>query len=263
MSKSNPLDRAFQLLDIVACADSDMSLVELVQATGLPQSTTFRLASHLVESRMLSVDRQRRVYGLGSRARRLSLLLRGHADIAALVQPALETLAATARETAFFVVHMSGGARLVSFELPDIRARAFIHPGFDFPDHATASGKAIRAFLADLPNDRNAPLEQFQPATCVDPEALVAVYAEVRERGYAVNDSELDPGIYSVAAPVMVGQDVFGALGVVGPRDRMLDEARAAPPEACIVALREQARVLSGLLSRRRPLRGEDGLGAA
>lgn len=259
MSKSNPLERAFQLLDIVACADAEMSLVELVQATGLPQSTTFRLASHLVESRMLSVDRQRRVYGLGSRARRLSLFLRGHADIALLVKPALETLAAAARETAFFVVHMSGGARLVSFEVPDIRAQAFIHPGFDFPAHATASGKAIRAFLTDLPDECGAPLEQFQPATCVDPQALAAVYAEVRERGYAVNDSELDPGVYSVAAPVMVGLDVFGALGVVGPRDRMLDAAGAAPRDACLEALRDEARALSALLSRRRPLRGEGG----
>lgn len=247
MSKSNPLDRAFHLLDIMACAGREMSLIEIVKASGLPQSSAFRLASNLVESGMLSFDTKSKTYGLGPRARRLGLFLKGAKALEDIVLPSLTRLATTCSETAFFAVRGEDSIRLVSFVVPEVSARAFIHPGFDFPIHASAAGKVIHAFagsrgisLADQTD-----LRKFQEVTVTDPKILESVFEEIRSRGYSVNDGELDFGIFAMAAPVFSAGDILGALAVVGPRERMVENSCA---EAISNELVIRAAELSALL---------------
>lgn len=243
MAGSNPLERALQVLDAVAAADREMSLVEIVNAVGLPQSTTFRLTSHLIESGMLAFDPDRKLYRTGARAHRLAYFLRGRREIGAIVLPALELLAGLAGETAFFVRHGRSGVRLLRYVVPEIGAQAFIHPGFDFPAHATAAGKAIAAFLP--PPEAPAVLRRYQAATVTDPEALAQIFATVRARGYATNRSELDPGVYSVAAPVFFREVPVGAIGIVGPESRL---ACHAGHDGIIADLLDQTRRLSQLI---------------
>jgi IclR family KDG regulon transcriptional repressor len=70
--------------------------------------------------------------------------------------------------------------------------------------------------------------------TVVDPRRLSQILAEVRRRGYAATDEELEEGISSVAAPVRVAGDQRGravagdqrgravaAVSVVGPSQRL------------------------------------------
>ncbi|MEM1047867.1 MAG: IclR family transcriptional regulator [Pseudomonadota bacterium] len=221
MSRSDPLDRAFRILDIVVCAGREMPLVDIVAACRLPQSTVFRLAAHLVDSGMLAFDETRKVYGPGPRCRRLGLFLRGRGTLRDIVDPVLADVARRFAETAFCVTGAGDGNRLLHHSVPEVGGRAFVHPGFEFPAHATAAGKVIRAFSgAPEPPGEDLP-KKFQPATVTDQDALERVYGEIRKAGYALNDSEYDPGVFSMAAPVRVGPETVAALGIVGPRDRM------------------------------------------
>ncbi len=226
MSKSNPLERALMLLDIVASANREMPLVEIATSSGLPQSTVFRLTANLVESGMLSYSPHSKTYTIGSRTLRLSLMATGHRRIEEMLGPVLEVLSRASGETSFFVLRSSDGNRLLRYLVPEIGARAFIHPGFSFPMHATAAGKVIAAFSRqklELKSNGDE-LEKFQPATITDPTQLKALFQSVRDQGYAVNESELDKDVYSVCAPVFFAREVAGALGFVGPRERLLDE---------------------------------------
>jgi DNA-binding IclR family transcriptional regulator len=61
--------------------------------------------------------------------------------------------------------------------------------------------------------------------TVVDPRRLTQILAEVRHRGYAATDEELEERISSVAAPVRVtdelGERAVAAVSVVGPSQRL------------------------------------------
>lgn len=222
MSRSDPLDRAFRILDVVACAGREMPLIDIVTACRLPQSTVFRLAAHLVDSGMLAFDETRKVYGPGPRCRRLGLFLRGRGTLRDIVDPGLADVARRFEETAFCVTAAADGNRLLHHAVPEVGGRAFVHPGFEFPAHATAAGKVIQAF-SGTPDPLGGDLpKKYQPATVTDPDVLERVYADIRGAGYALNDSEYDPGVFSMAAPVRLGPETVAALGVVGPRDRML-----------------------------------------
>lgn len=249
MSRSNPLERAFRILDIVVCADREMSLTEIINAAGLPPSSAFRLTSNLVEAGMLAFDKNRKVYSLGSRARRLAFFLRGHREISELVLPALDALADFAGETSYFVRRGEDGLRMLRYVVPEIGARAFLHPGFDFPYHATAAGKVIRAFSNNGESLDGQELERYQEATVTAPEALERIFETVRHQGYAENDSELDKDVYSVAAPVFVHAEVVGAIGIVGPRERMLENT-TVPLMDIVAELLEQTGMFTRLLEQ-------------
>lgn len=247
MARSNPLERALQVLDAVAAADREMSLSEIVAAVGLPQSTIFRLTSHLTESGMLAFDQDRKLYRTGSRVHRLGFFLRGHKEISAIVQPALEVLSGLAGETAFFVQRGREGLRLLRYVVPEIGAQSFIHPGFDFPSHATAAGKAIAAFL---PPPQEAPAyRKYQDATVTDPAEIERLHQAVRAAGWASNRSELDLGVYSIAAPVFFRELPIGAMGIVGPENRL---QRHPAHDAILAELTAQTRHLSRLIGQGR-----------
>lgn len=221
MPKSNPLDRAFKVLDVVASSSRSLSLVEVVQISGLPQSSTFRLLTHLVESGMLAFDKGNKTYAVGPRTNRLSLLVSGQRTLKTIVLPVLETVARDTGETAFFVTPTEQGNRLLDFVVPELGATSFIHPGFEFPMHATAAGKVIQAFGpedAEVPSDYD--LQAYQPSTISDPTLLNQTLARVREEGFAINDSELDDEVFSICVPVFYKDTLAGALGAVGPKNR-------------------------------------------
>lgn len=87
--------------------------------------------------------------------------------------------------------------------------------------HCTAGGKAI---LARLPEQRvreivaERGLPEFTDNTISDLPTLLDELAEIRERGYALNDQEQMRGIRAVGAPVVdTGGGIIGALSISGP----------------------------------------------
>jgi len=246
MAKSHPLERAFQVLDAVAVAGREMSLIDIVNAVGLPQSTTFRLTSSLVESGMLAFDQSRKLYSTGSRSHRFAFFLCGYHEISNIVLPTLEVLSRLAGETAFFVRRGRGGVRLLRYVVPEIGAQSFIHPGFEFPAHATAAGKAISAFLdAESLQVSADQLVKYQDATVSDLADLARLLSQVRANGYATNSSELDLGVFSMAAPVLLMGMPVGAVGIVGPATRLEHHPNYALILAELIA---QTRSLSNLI---------------
>jgi IclR family acetate operon transcriptional repressor len=114
--------------------------------------------------------------------------------------------------------------------------------GLRVPLHCTALGKVFLAFGAALPEGR---LERRTDQTLTTRSALEADLAEVRRRGWAVADSELEPGLVALAAPVF-GADggCVAAISVSGPSVRLDPERFTDIGQS----LRRKATDLSGQL---------------
>ncbi|MEL6515758.1 MAG: IclR family transcriptional regulator [Pseudomonadota bacterium] len=240
-SKSNPLERAMSCLDLVAARGRGLTLTEIVQETGIPQSSAFRITSNLVESRLLEFDDKRKTYSVGDRTRRLGQLVMGRTHWQAALGPVLEALSKTTRETSFFVEQVGQEYHLLDLYIPRVAAAAMVHPGHDFPCHATAAGKVLFAANGKRVTKASARgLEKYRSETVTDPDQLNALFEEVRKTGYAMNDGELDAGVFSVCAPVRQGEALLGAIGIVGLRSRMLPQpsAKTALAETVIAGAR-------------------------
>jgi DNA-binding IclR family transcriptional regulator len=109
------------------------------------------------------------------------------------------------------------------------------------PWHACALGHAVVAFL-----DQDAqtallsiPLQPLTGLTVTDPVALRRQLNVARERGYAVEAHAAALGDAGIAAPIYdVSGRVVGAIGIVGPADRLLpaDRQEALAEEVLAVA---------------------------
>jgi IclR family transcriptional regulator, acetate operon repressor len=112
--------------------------------------------------------------------------------------------------------------------------------GTRWPAHATATGKVL---LAELREDElgallGGTLPALTPRTVTDPVVLRRELGRVRERGFATNVEELEPGYTAVAVPVRAqGGRVVAALSIGGPRlrlspERLVEVAKLLPAPA-------------------------------
>jgi len=95
------------------------------------------------------------------------------------------------------------------------------------PIHSTALGKAI---LSGMDKDRvESIIEQngLPPKTeqtITDPDTLFEALAEIRERGYTIDNEENVDGLRCIAAPVLADDEPIGAVSVSGPSSRLNEE---------------------------------------
>jgi len=247
---SAPLRRAATILDAVAAAREGVPLQHICDAVGLPVSTTHRLLQSLLAIGYLAFDAERKRYRIGSRLVRLVHISQDTATIKMQADPLLTALANRFRQTAFLTQLVGEELELVTYALPDEPLGSAIYPGGRFPIHATATGKATFAFQPEAVVDRllRRPLEKLQPATLADPEAVRRELETVRQLGYAVIDSEFDPGVFAIGCPVISASgSVTFAVALVGLGENMRNDHTI---EAYAAALKATARDLATLIAR-------------
>lgn len=203
---------------------TELSLPEIASLIGTQTPNAHKLVVHLQDVGLLEASPHSKRYRLGARrlgelsARALETL--NPWDEFRQVVPRLRE----ATRMPGLIAVLSGG-RAVYVEQFRGPARAL---GRAFPAHATALGKALLAFLPSRAREatlRELVLDAWAPATIVDPDALRSELARIAERGWALEDGELDAARRSLAAPVRdhTGATI-AAIGVGGPAVSMPDD---------------------------------------
>lgn len=215
------LERLIGLLEIIAVVGRPVSVVEIQKASGLPKPTCYRLVQTLIDQRLLDQPDDTAKVVIGERLIRIALLGKSDVDVRRCAAPLLKTAATTINETVFLARFRDSRVEIIHVETPEDPARAFVHPGIgERPLHACSCSKAIAAFAEPAFQDHilSKNLKAYTEFTQISEADLRAEFAEIVERGFADCDQEIDIGIASVAAPVMIGN--IGAsfsVGAVGP----------------------------------------------
>jgi IclR family transcriptional regulator, acetate operon repressor len=218
------LERAFELLELLADAGGAQGLSQLSSSSGLPLTTIHRLMGTLVRLGYVRRGGSRR-YVLGPRLIRLgetaSQLLGSWA------KPHLAELVELTGETANLAM-LDGGSVVYLAQAPGRHSmRMFTEPGRRVEPHCTAVGKAM---LAQLPEDRVREILRGNgmpaktAATITDPDLLVAHLGVIRRQGHAVDEGEQEVGVRCVAVAIP-DAPTLAAISVSGPQARMGEDA--------------------------------------
>ena len=83
-------------------------------------------------------------------------------------------------------------------------------------------------------------LPQMTPHTITERHLLVAELANIRERGYAMDDEEIEPGLRCIAAAVRGHSgEVMAAISIAGPSSRLHREDLERHAERVVAAARQ------------------------
>jgi IclR family transcriptional regulator, KDG regulon repressor len=203
--KVQSLERAFDILELLARESGGLSLAETARRVGLPRSTTFRLLSVLRRREYVRKSENESDYRLGPGFIELSSIYLNNLELKTESAPAMKELASALGTIVFLACRQ--GSKMVYIDkhdkFPSLRKYAII--GQQKPLYSTALGKALsldmseeelRSLLADEP------FRAFGPNTHRSFETFFADVAESRARAWTRDDEEGEAGVNCVAAPI-------------------------------------------------------------
>jgi DNA-binding IclR family transcriptional regulator len=213
------LTKLMRVLNSFSTTDRSLSLSDICQRTGFPKSTAHRLLASLREAGLLDQDGGRDRYRLGLKLFELGNTVLANMDLHREARPYIEALGRLTDQAVHLAVFDGRHAVVVARSDPqqDTGSRAFHESA---PAHCTSVGKAILAHQpeARLKNFIAAGLERFTDTTIIDGDALMRDLAMTRQRGYALDEGEHQPGLRCVGVPIRdQSARVFAAVSVSGP----------------------------------------------
>jgi DNA-binding IclR family transcriptional regulator len=238
------VDRAIRILKALSAGPGRLGVSELSERLGLAKGTVHGLLRTLQDHGLVEQHADSDKYQLGPQLLQLS---NRYLDLSELRSRALawsELLASRAEEAVRVGVPHDGGVLVVHHVFRPDATLQILEVGAVLPLHATALGKAVLAYLDEVREDVLAgTLPKLTGHTHATPAALRRELAKVREQGYAVEREEAVLGEVGLAAPIFDRRgEAVGAIGVAGPRERVLRRGREGPVAAAVI---EAARGIS------------------
>ncbi|MEX2547960.1 MAG: IclR family transcriptional regulator [Chloroflexota bacterium] len=237
------VDRVIDILEAFEWLGPQLGVSELSRALNLKKATTHRLLASLRRRDIVAQDPATRRYHLGMHLWQLGMLALNQVDWIDRARPYLRQLRDDTGETTHLAILDEGQVLYIDKAESEHSLRMPSQVGRRLPAHCTGVGKALLAYLspaalADV-IDRHG-LPAFTPATITERHLLVTELARIRERGYAVDDEEIEPGLRCIAAAVRGHSgDVTAAISIAGPSSRIQHDNLDRHADSVVVAARQ------------------------
>lgn len=227
------LTRGLRILGEFSHDEPKLGAPELAARLGVPKTTVFRLLQTLEREGFVERVDDSRFYRLGVAVLRLGFEYLSSLSLVELGRPLLERLRDQTGFAANLVVRDGRSIIYVAKSTALSPFASSVNIGTRLPAHATVLGRLLLTPLAPAELRKLFPEKRLEKMTAQTPEtvdALSALVAADRERGYAVSEGFFEPGISTIAAPVRdEAAHVVAALGLTisAPSiERSLDQAQ-------------------------------------
>lgn len=243
--RAQVMSRGFEILDLLAESREELGPTALAVRLSVHRSTIHRILRVLERHQLVRRNPTRGKYALGMKLVELGNRAIAHLDLRERAQPFLDKLVQETGEDAHICIpHGIEMLSIAHAEGPcSVRTPATV--GRSTPLHCTSVGKAFIAFLPDATQREligKLTLRRYTSRTIVTAAALSAELMRVRQRGFAIDNEEIEEGLRCVGAPVRdhTGR-IVASVSIAGPVFRLNNERLPMLARAVMIA----ARVLS------------------
>jgi IclR family KDG regulon transcriptional repressor len=222
---SKSLQKAMHILFCIGQNGPEMRIAEIASGLHLNKTTVYRLLSALEGLDLVQRDPENERYRLGLKLHELGTKALRARTLQSEARRYLREMAHVCNEAVSLAVPSARGVVcLERFDSPRTMITVRTPVGALFPAHCSAAGKAVLAYLSEEDVDAillNNKLTRYTDHTYTRTADLKNDLRRVRERGYALDEQELEYGLNGVAAPVISPDArVIGAVGIAGPTQR-------------------------------------------
>jgi DNA-binding IclR family transcriptional regulator len=215
--------RVVTVLEALGESPDGLGVGEVARRLGVHASSASRLLGTLGRSGLVERDAGTMRYRIGARVVGLAAAMVDRLPVVSQARPHLEHLSVATSETANLAIRDGLHVVYVDQVTPPQTVVMASWVGRRSPVHASSSGKVLVAFggssLADEVAHRR--LEPLTERTVVSASTLRQIWRQTRRQGYAASSGELEPGLVTIAAPVLADGVAVAALSVSGPASRL------------------------------------------
>jgi IclR family KDG regulon transcriptional repressor len=216
----------FRILSLFSKQNPNLDVDGISQAIDIPKSSVYRYLKTLIQESVLEYDPATKKYELGLKILELGATAYHQLELRKIAIPFMKELAKKTRETVYLAALDRDRAICIERIESDYPIRLSINRGESFPLHASATARILMAYLSDEEQDRiiKKGLKKFTEYTITDFHKLRKNLREIKKRGFAFSNQELDMGAKAVSAPIFdfFGRPVAG-LSIAGPVHRFAD----------------------------------------
>lgn len=222
------LDRALDILEVLARSEESLGVTEIGNRIGLHKSTVHRILQTLCYRGYVEKEKERERYHLGIKIVELGIRFFNDLEIRKVAGDILSPLAKSLDEVVHMVLFDDGeivyidkreSSQLVSMH-SKVGRRALMH--------CTAAGKAILSTMSEedvrlILKTKGMP--GFTHMTITDPDRLIEQLKEIRQKGYAMEAEENEVGVLCLGTPIFdYSGRAMAAISVSGPATRMKEK---------------------------------------
>ncbi len=245
-NKATAIEKTLEILLAFSPHNRPIGTSELSKKLGFHKATTSRILLTLAEYGFVHQDPDTKQFSLGEKIYELGMVLAETSinKIVRVAQPYVDALCDELDETIVLEV-WSGNSTVAAYEAENTRPiRVAGRVGKVPPIHVAAGAKAILSVTeparVEVALNRN--LRRYTPNTITDPEVFKKRLVEYKQRGFAVDNEELDIGISAVGAPIFNHEDkAIAAIVIITPTPRFTDD----PESKTITALKTAVEAIS------------------
>ena len=217
------LDRAFDIIEILAVEKDGLGVTEIGNRLDLHKSTVHRIISALTERGYVEKSSDRASYKLGLKLIEISSIHLNSIELKTEARPYLNRLVLQLKQP----VHLAtlDGCDVVYIDKVETTnsIRLYSQIGRRVPCYCSALGKCLLSGLEGIELDNRlnkVTFNKFTEYTLKSPEALKAQVLQTFQTGWAMDDEEHEIGIRCIAAPIWDYRDkVIAAVSASGPVD--------------------------------------------
>lgn len=226
VSSIQVIDRAADLLDALAASHDPLSLKVLSAETQLHPSTAFRILASLTAHGLVERTGNGR-YQLGVKLLKYATRVHEKVDMLQEAKPLMDWLRAEVDETINLSVREGDEVVYIVRTVPNRIMRVDQLIGSRAPLHVTAVGKLFLAETGEKNCNeyaRRTGLPRYTPNTITDAAKLWHEADQSRQRGYALDNEEMEQGVSCIGVPIRDNNGtIVAGLSISAPRARRQD----------------------------------------
>ena len=215
--------KTIQILNYLSEANKSLSVSKISSELLIPKSTVHRILSALLRHSFVSKEEETSRYRLGVQVLKYSNSFYNSFDLHEHTKTLLKNLCLETGLTTFLCVWQDGKGICIDsarvYQNPQTH-NLFVDIGKIMPFHCASSAKVLIAYQSPEEIERltkSTPLTRYTSRTITDPQDLLKHLKEVKVKGFAICDEELEEGIRAISAPIRnINGKAIASITVVG-----------------------------------------------
>jgi PcaR/PcaU/PobR family beta-ketoadipate pathway transcriptional regulator len=200
------LEKGLNIISLLSQHGSPLKLEELVKISGIRKTSCFRILQTLTRSGFAAKDKDTNGYFIGPKMISIGLAALGSRSVRELALPFMKEIRQKTGATVNLAILNGSDVIFVERLQSAYIIEATLRVGSRLPAQLSSMGKAILAYLPPaelIVVLRQIHFEKMTERTITSIKDLKQELKNIREQGFAVNDEELETGLFAIAAPLI------------------------------------------------------------